>query len=192
MTFARRSRVDACAGALVTAWLVVLMGACGAADRQVWPDTFAGDGDDAFLVDDDFVCLGDARFVDVGGRRIWNVFGGQAQQRAEALARSAMPGSYPVGTVVQLFPGEAMVKRGRGFSPETNDWEYLVLDTGSGETVITARGTTEVGNPAGTCLSCHGAAAAFDSVCFTNSSCRPLPFFLDTRVVPERDDDRCR
>lgn len=168
------------------------MTACGAAERQQWEDTFVGDGDDAFLVDDDFVCLDDARFADVAGRRVWNVFGGEAQAAAEALARSGTPGTYPVGTVVQLFPFEAMVKRGHGFSAATNDWEYLLLDTSSGETVITARGTTDVRNIGGTCLSCHGAAAAFDNVCFTNTSCRPLPFFVDTHVEPNLDDARCQ
>jgi hypothetical protein len=187
----RRARQATLGGASTVA-LCAVMSACGAAERQHWDDTFTGDGDDAFLVDDDFVCLDDARFTDVGGRRIWNVFGGQAQEQAEGLARSGTPGTYPVGTVVQLFPSEAMVKRGQGFSPATNDWEYLLLDTSSGQTVITARGTTDVRNAAGTCLSCHGAATAFDNVCFTNSSCKPLPSFIDTHVVPARDDARCQ
>jgi hypothetical protein len=164
---------------------------CAAAERQEWENTFVGDGDDAFLIDDDFACLADRRWADVAGRRVWNVFGGVRHTQAVALAESRAPGEYPVGTVLQLFPFEAMVKRGAGFSAATNDWEYLVLDTSSGSTVITARGTTDVGNPAGSCLSCHGAAAAYDSVCFTNSSCRPLPFFIDTNVDPA-SDERCR
>lgn len=174
------------------AGVFVIVGGCGPAERQLWEDTFAGNGEDAFLVDDDFVCLDDERTVDVGGRRIWNVLDEDRQAQAVALARSGVPGLYPVGTVVQLFPFEAMVKRGHGFSPATNDWEYFILDTSSGETVITERGTTDVRNVGGTCLSCHGAAAAFDNVCFTNTNCAPLPFFVDTRVVPERDDARCR
>jgi hypothetical protein len=165
---------------------------CGTVEQQQWSDTFTGDGEDAFLVDDDFACLGDERFTDVGGRRIWNVLDRQRQEQAVGLARSGLPGTYPVGTVIQLFPGEAMVKRGAGFSPSTNDWEYFVIDTSSGASVITSRGTTEVRNPAGTCLSCHASAQAFDTVCFTNSNCVDLPFFIDTHVVPERDDPRCR
>jgi hypothetical protein len=176
----------------VCALLVTPGAGCGAAGRQPWTNTFDGDGEDAFLVDDDFACLGDDRFTDVAGRRIWNVLDRQRQEQAVALARSGLPGAYPVGTVVQLFPGEAMVKRGRGFSPATNDWEYFVLDVDSGESVITARGTTDVGNAAGTCLSCHGAAQAFDTVCFTNSGCVELPFFIDTNVDPATDDPRCR
>jgi hypothetical protein len=164
---------------------------CAAAERQQWANTFTAAGDDAFLVDDDFVCLGDERFTDVAGRRIWNVFDRTRQEQAVALAKSGLPGTYPVGTVIQLFPGEAMVKRGRGFAPATNDWEYFVLDTSSGTSVITARGSTDVGNLAGSCISCHGAAQAFDTVCFTNSSCRDLPFFVDTNVDPLTEDERC-
>jgi hypothetical protein len=167
------------------------IGGCGGAvARQPWENTFTGSGDDAFLVDDDFVCLDDARWDVVGGTRVWNALGRQGQ--AVDHARQHSLGSYPVGTVIQIFADEASVKRGRGFSPETGDWEFLVLDVSSGETVITQRGTTEVKNAAGTCLSCHGAAQAFDYACFTNSSCAPLPFFIDTTVVPEDDDPRCR
>ncbi|MBM4283522.1 MAG: hypothetical protein FJ137_23200 [Deltaproteobacteria bacterium] len=186
----RRRSTFAPAVATLAGAITCAMG-CAAAERQQWEDTFAGDGDDAFLVDDDFACFTDRRWADVDGRRVWNVFGGARQAQAVALAVSRAPGEYPVGTVLQLFTFEAMVKRGAGFSPATNDWEYLVLDTSSGSTVITARGTTDVGNVGGTCLSCHGAATAHDSVCFTNSSCRPLPFFVDTEVVPA-SDERCR
>jgi hypothetical protein len=180
------------AGSVFAFAAAVVAASCAAPERQEWPNTYAGDGPDAFLTDDDFACLDDERFANVGGRRIWNVFGEPLQGQAVALAKSRMPGSYPVGTVVQLFPGEVMVKRGAGFSAATGDWEYLVLDPSSGASVITARGTTDVGNVGGTCLSCHGVAQAFDSVCFTNTSCIELPGFIDTNVVPARDDPRCQ
>jgi hypothetical protein len=179
-------------GLAVAVLAPVMVGACVIAERQEWPDTYAGAGDDAFLVDDDFACLADERWAVVEGRRIWNVFGGMRQEQAVERAARRTPGEFPVGTVVQLFPGEAMVKRGQGFAPSTNDWEYLVLDTSTGQTVITARGTDDVGNVGGSCVSCHGAATAFDSVCFTNSSCRPLPAFVDTDVDPATADPRCR
>ena len=34
---------------------------------------------------------------------------------------------YPVGTVLQLIPTEAMVKRHKGYSPSTDDWEFFAL-----------------------------------------------------------------
>ena len=94
--------------------------------------------------------------------------------------------------VIQLFPGEASVKRGRGFSPATGDWEFFLLDVTSGETVITARGTTEISNIGGTCIGCHGGANAYDYACFSNDGCGALPFFISADVDPERDDARCK
>lgn len=176
-------------GATVAMVSVVVAGCGDAPARQAWDNTFVGDGEDLFLADDDFPCLADRRWDVVDGTRIWNPLGRQVE--AVARARQRDLGDYPVGTVVQLFPEEAMVKRGRGFSAATNDWEYLVLHVASGQTVITGRGTTEVSNPAGSCLSCHGAATAFDSICFTNTSCAPLPFFINTDVDPAADP-RCR
>ena len=44
---------------------------------------------------------------------------------ALAIARSAHGGVYPVGTVLQLIPTEAMVKRRKGYSPATRDWEFF-------------------------------------------------------------------
>ena len=35
---------------------------------------------------------------------------------------------YPPGSVIQLIPGEAMVKRDKGFNTATHDWEFFELD----------------------------------------------------------------
>lgn len=179
-----------CASVVMVAVVGVAVGCGGEVARQSWENTYAGSGEDLFLVDDDFTCLGDARWDIVGHSRVWNPLGHQNEAVDHARQRSL--GSYPVGTVIQLFPGEASVKRGRGFSPATGDWEFLVLNVDSGESVITARGTTDIGNAAGSCLSCHGGAQAFDYACFTNTSCVPLPSFINTTVVPADDDPRCR
>ncbi|HEY1100351.1 MAG TPA: hypothetical protein VGF99_15540 [Myxococcota bacterium] len=176
--------------AAVVGACVVAAGCGGSGARQEWTNDFVTDGEDAFLVDDDFVCLDDARFDVVGHSRIWNVLG--HQQQAVDFATGGDIGTYPVGTVLQLFPGEASVKRGKGFSPATGDWEFFLLDTESGETVIRERGTTEISNVGGTCLKCHGGANAYDYACFSNDGCGDLPFFIDTNVVPAEDDARCR
>ena len=62
-----------------------------------------------------------------------------------------------------------MVKRASGWSPETMDWEFFVLDISSGTTVIAERGTTEIQTAMGqTCVSCHSLAPdAWDFVCNT-------------------------
>lgn len=170
--------------------LVVCASACGAElQQQTWENTFTGTGEDLFLVDEDFVCLGDERFDVVGHSRIWNPLG--HQQEAVEHARTKALGEYPVGTLIQLFPGEASVKRGKGFSPATGDWEFFVLNVDSGETVIAERGTTEIGNVGGSCIACHGGANAYDYACFSNDGCGALPFFIDTTVEPDTDDPRC-
>ena len=45
-----------------------------------------------------------------------------------AVANSATGGTYPEGSVIQLVPTEAMVKRDKGFNPVTHDWEFFDLD----------------------------------------------------------------
>lgn len=170
---------------------VAMAAACGGApERQEWVNTFRTDDEDLFVVDDDLVCLTDPRWTKVENFRVWNPL---HHDVAVEHARTHALGAYPVGTVVQLFHNEASVKRGRGFSPATDDWEFLKIAVDdNGDTVITERGTTEVGNAAGSCTKCHGAAIAFDTVCGTNNSCAPLPFFIDTEPDSAQEDPRCQ
>src|SRR6478609_5008334 len=84
---------------LIAALLAV---GCGTPEKQTWKNTFKGDGEDAFLVDDDFVCLGDLRFTKVKKFRVWNALGHQTD--ALQVAESGRAGKYPVGTLVQLSP----------------------------------------------------------------------------------------
>jgi hypothetical protein len=77
-------------------------------------------------------------YTKVGDHYITNVDGHLAQ--ALAVARSKTGGRYPVGTIIQLLPQEAMVKRRAGFSPATNDWEFFSLDVSKNGTTILKRG----------------------------------------------------
>ena len=43
------------------------------------------------------------------------------------VTNSAEGGEYSVGAIIQLVPIEAMVKRVKGWDPQTNDWEYFFL-----------------------------------------------------------------
>ena len=88
---------------------------------------------------------------------------------------------YPVGTILQLIPTEAMVKHPRGTFAKTNDWEFFALDVSAAGTKITDRGENVLevfdmaGSAAGvmigdhprgvTCLSCHQGGAKYDLVC---------------------------
>ena len=57
-----------------------------------------------------------------------------------AVARKPQGGVYPVGTVIQLIPTEAMVKRHKGYSPATGDWEFFALDVSPAGTKISSSG----------------------------------------------------
>lgn len=101
-------------------------------------------------------------------------------------------GVYPVGTILQLVPQEAMVKRRKGFSSATRDWEFFFLQTSPYGSTIVTRGTTTVVNRfGGSCASCHLAAGSrFDLVCEHNHGCAPLPVGDDVIAAIQRADPR--
>jgi hypothetical protein len=111
---------------------------------------------------------------------------------ALAVANSPDGGEYPVGTIIQLVPQEAMVKRRAGFSPATNDWEFFFLDVSPAGTVIAVRGTDDVVNRfGGNCASCHSAAEPqFDMVCEDDHGCEPLPIGDDVILAIQEADPR--
>ena len=116
---------------------------------------------------EDFRCLTEGK--QAPGKR-FRIFGKKAVVR-KALRKTKTgklgKKGYPVGTILQLFPFEAMVKRGGGFNPEGGGWEYFELKPlPDGTTEILDRGDARVGNLAGSCQGCHlKVAAERDSVC---------------------------
>jgi hypothetical protein len=128
----------------------------------------------------------------VGDHFVANVNGHLAA--ALAVARSAKGGVYPVGTVLQLIPQEAMVKRAPGFSPSTDDWEFFSLDVSAQGTRILSRGGVKVLNRfGGSCASCHSAAKSqFDFVCGNNHGCAPLPIGPAVIASLQKADPRPR
>jgi hypothetical protein len=75
---------------------------------------------------------------------------------------------YPVGTILQLFPFEAMAKRGGKFNKAGHGWEYFTLKPNAdGTTEILKRGAAEVtGLTRSSCQECHERLAADrDAVC---------------------------
>src|SRR3954454_11673291 len=111
-----------------------------------------------------------------------------------AVANSPKGGAYPVGTILQLVPQEAMVKRRKGFDPATNDWEFFFLTTDGTGTEIVTRGTDDVVNRfGGNCAACHAAADdRFDMVCEQDHGCAPLPVGDDTIHAIQEADPRPR
>jgi hypothetical protein len=135
----------------------------------------------------DFTNLHD--MTPVAGFFITNLMG--KTDEAVAVAESDEGGTYPVGTIIQLIPNEAMVKHVAGYSPDTNDWEFFTLDPSPQGTTILSRGGAEVVNTLSglSCADCHGAAESqFDFVCQDTHGCAPLPIGDDIiRGIQEAD-----
>ncbi len=110
-----------------------------------------------------------------------------------AVANSENGGTYPVGSVVQLVPGEVMVKLPADTSPVTNDWEFFELDVSSGETKIGKRGFVDVVNRfGGNCFACHvKAEPQWDMICETGHGCDPLPIGKTLISAIQKTDQRC-
>jgi hypothetical protein len=138
----------------------------------------------------DFDCI--VNWQKVRTFRIKRVGGGPLAESL-AVANSAAGGTYPPGTVLQLVPTEAMVKRERGFSAATNDWEFFSLDAQKAGTTIRARGTTGVVNAfGGNCFNCHNQAQPqWDLVCEQSHGCAPLPIGSATLQSIQAGDPRC-
>jgi len=110
-----------------------------------------------------------------------------------AAANNPNGAIYPDGSVVQLVPTEAMVKREKGFSPATGDWEFFELKVSKAGSHIEKRGFAEVNNRfGGNCFACHvPARQQFDFVCETGHGCAPLPIDHTITGALQRSDPRC-
>jgi hypothetical protein len=111
-----------------------------------------------------------------------------------AAANNPEGGAYPPGSVVQLVPGEAMVKHHPGYDAATNDWEFFELDVKPNQpTKIRVRGTTQVVNQfGGNCLSCHAPAAQkWDMICEQTHGCLPIPVTPVMARAIQKTDPRC-
>jgi hypothetical protein len=101
-------------------------------------------------------------------------------------------GEWPVGSVVQLVPFEAMVKREAGFSAASADWEFFFLDVSTEGTEIAARGVEDVENQfGGNCFECHAAAADNDYICGKDNGCVELPLTEELIRNVQDGDVRC-
>ena len=109
-----------------------------------------------------------------------------------AVANATDGGTYPPGTVIQLFAQEAMVKHRAGWSPVTHDWEFFSLAVSASGTTILHRGTDKVLNRfGGSCASCHQAAdTKFDFVCEHTHGCAPLPISDELIKAAQLSDPR--
>ena len=135
-----------------------------------------------------FRCIKEMRQVD--NFFVDNLAGNLDGTLAVALAGS---GEYPEGSVVQLIPGEVMVKREKGFSAITNDWEFFALDVKAEGATVFARGAVAVNNQLGlNCFGCHvKAKPEFDFVCRSDHECDPVGITKAMFTALQNTDPRC-
>ncbi|MEZ5138247.1 MAG: hypothetical protein R2702_17065 [Acidimicrobiales bacterium] len=192
-----RSRWQTAASLAVGAAAFVA-GCAGSAERQADQrqaaarTTTTAPGEDVVAEADDFIHVDD--MVAVRGFYVNNLLPEHLDETV-ALARSGGAGTYPVGTVIQLIPQEAMVKRRAGFDPSSNDWEFFELDVSAEGTEIHNRGGAEIVNRfgSGSCSSCHSQAdPQFDFVCEDTHGCEPLPVGDDLIEGLQASDPRPR
>lgn len=114
-------------------------------------------------------------------------------KEAMRIFRDSVPDKeYPVGTILQLIPNEAMVKHPREKFPTTNGWEFFDLEVSESATKIRDRGEKVVNLSQGvTCLSCHQPAARYDFVCEKGHGCAPIPFDDQKIAELQKADLRC-
>jgi len=150
----------------------------------------SGYAQDIVITEKDFTCIRD-------GHKIRNTFirhpdPAKLKEAMRIFQDSVPDKEYPVGTFMQLVPGEVMVKHPREKFPKTNGWEFFALDVSESGTKIRDRGDNVVNLSQGvTCLSCHQPAAKFDFVCEKGHGCAPIPF--DDKKIAEiqASDPRC-
>jgi len=185
---ARRQLVTWPLTALLT---VALLGACsGASTPATSSEPPRTPVEDVVMQPEDFPSVNTMTKVD--SYFVTNLLG--HEKEAIAVAQSPTGGTFPVGTLIQLVPQEAMVKRRAGWNKQTNDWEFFFLETTAQGTKILNRGADQVVNRFdGNCASCHLAAdPQWDLVCKDDHGCEPLPIGDDVIAAIQAADPRPR
>ena len=181
-----------CALGALTLAMFSFMGGCGSNTTKATTKVAAAPKppEDFVMQATDFTNLHD--MTPVRGFFVDNKLG--HLEEAVAMATANKGGEYPVGTIFQLVPQEAMIKRHPGFNPKTKDWEFFFLTTDATGTKIAVRGAEKVVNRfGGHCASCHALAKSkFDFVCEKDHGCEPLPIGDDVIHVIQEADNRPR
>ncbi len=175
------------------AWLrIALVGALlwvapGRGNGQGVRDTTGAQ--DIVVTDKSFGCLRDG--TKVRNTYIRNADPKRLAEAVRILRDRIADTQYPVGTFLQLVPGEAMVKHPRATFPATNGWEFFGLDLSPQGTKIKTRGDNVVNFQGVPCLGCHKPAAKYDFVCEKGHGCAPIP--IDDKKIAELQgmDPRC-
>src|ERR1700761_3539479 len=110
--------------------------------------------DDLAITEKSFGCL--LNLPKVRNTRIQNPDPEKLKEAIRIFRDSVPATDYPKGTILQLIPTEAMVKRDRAAFPNSNGWEFFALKVTADGTTILDRGdkvlNTSLKKP---CLDCH-------------------------------------
>jgi hypothetical protein len=142
------------------------------------------------VTDSSFKCL--AKMTKVKHFYVDNLLGNVAA--TVAVAKSDKGGVYPPGSVVQLVPGEVMVKHKPGYNAATRDWEFFELNATAEGTTIGKRGFVDVVNRfGGNCFGCHvQAKPEYDLICEADHGCKPIPVTREQIAKIQEADPRCK
>jgi hypothetical protein len=147
--------------------------------------------DDVVVTEKTFGCVLD--MTKVRNTRIRNPDPEKLKEAVRIFRDSVPDKEYPTGTILQLIPGEAMVKHDRAAFPNTRGWEFFALKVTAKGTEIQDRGdkvlNTTLKKP---CLDCHSPAAKFDFVCETKHGCAPIPLPALVIAHMQNSDPRCK
>ena len=129
-------------GPLIAIFAALALGGCGQGQSEAEEQAETAAPQNLEITEASFPCIRD--MVDVGRFYVDNLLGDRDATVAVALSETG--GVYPVGSIVQLVPGEAMVKREAGYSADTKDWEFFELDVTADGAAIRTRGHKDVVN----------------------------------------------
>jgi hypothetical protein len=145
---------------------------------------------DTAITEKSFACIHDGGAVKIRQTYIRNPDPAKLKEAVQIFEGNLPGKEYPLGTTIQLVPGEAMVKESKKNFPNTNGWEFFALTVSADGTKIASRGDS-ASNPVGTCLGCHQPAAKFDFICEKTHGCAPIPV-TDAQIAMRQDQDaRC-
>ena len=137
----------------------------------------------------DFPCI--TQLTRVRGFYVGNVGGDLASSLK--VARAPKGTAYPVGTLIQLIPTEAMLKQPAGTRPATHDWEFFELEVSKSGSRIAKRGFEElIGSDGANCFACHSLARPeWEVICESDHGCAPIPETPAMIGALQRTDPRC-
>src|SRR5258707_4467090 len=100
--------------------------------------TLAVNAEETSISEKSFGCIRDSA-VKVEGTFIRHADPARLKEAVQIFESDVADKEYPVGTTIQIIPGEAMVKESKKEFPNTNGWEFFALTVSANGTKIASR-----------------------------------------------------